>query len=155
MQNRLSEEALIEYVKPILKAQGFKKKGKRWSKELEDFTLIFFIQGSVYDKDSYYVRPGVFINCCEKNDFHYYGHFHTDIKISEAKTVLDEALVFFSEWTDKELIVSRTKAFIEWEKRNPPEKRRAGLVDYEKDPCPSGVLYWMDTKLSNYIINEL
>ena len=152
MQAQLSEEALIQYVKPILKARGFKKKGKRWSKVLEDFTLVFFIQGSVYDKDAYYVRPGVFINGCDSGT-DYYGHFSMDIKVSDSETVLNEALSFFSEWTDKELIVSRAKAFIEWERRNPLEKRRAGLVDYEKDPCPSGVFFGVSASAMNYILS--
>ena len=31
----LPEEQLIEYAKPYLKAKGFKKKNKRWTKETE------------------------------------------------------------------------------------------------------------------------
>ena len=155
MQERLTEEALIEHVKPILKAQGFKKKGKRWTKVIDEFTLVFFIQGSIYDKDAYYVRPGVFINGYGGNGFDYYGHFSTDIKISDAEAVLNETMSFFSEWTDKELIVKRARAFIEWEGRNTLEKRRAGLVDYKADPCPSGVLFGASASLMDYILNRL
>lgn len=36
-----TEEELITYVKPILKSEGFKKKGKRWTKVTEHFTYIF------------------------------------------------------------------------------------------------------------------
>lgn len=155
MKELLSEEALIEYVKPVLKLQGFKKKGKRWTKALDEFTLVFFIQGSIYDKDAYYVRPGVYINACVKGAWDYYGHFSTDIRITDAETVLNEALMFFSEWTDKELIVKRARAFIEWERRNPLEKRRAGLVDYDNDPCPSDVFFCVNDPLKDYILNHL
>ena len=35
----LPEEELIDFLKPRLKALGFKKKGKRWTKVSGDFTL--------------------------------------------------------------------------------------------------------------------
>ena len=55
----LPEEQLIEYAKPYLKANGFKKKNKRWTKDIGEFTLCFYIQGSFYAKENYYIRPGV------------------------------------------------------------------------------------------------
>ncbi|MBQ2675988.1 MAG: DUF4304 domain-containing protein, partial [Clostridia bacterium] len=58
----LPEEQLIEYAKPYLKAKGFKKKSKRWMKDIGEFTLCFYIQGSCYSKENYYIRPGVFVN---------------------------------------------------------------------------------------------
>ena len=39
----VKEEDLIEYIKPLLKVQGFKKKAKRWTKVTDHFTYIFFI----------------------------------------------------------------------------------------------------------------
>ena len=151
----LTEDALIEYIKPILKAQGFKKKGKRWTKVLDDFTLVFYIQGSCYSKEDYYIRPGVFMNHCPEQAFYYYGHFMTQIKITHPQTILEEALAFFSEWTDKSLIVSRAKVFVEWDKRNPLEKRRTGLVDEKKDPPPSRVFFGIRESEMNYILNQL
>ena len=62
MNDKLSEKELIEYAKPILKANGFKKKGKRWIRTDAQFTRVFFIQGSCYDKNDYYIRPGIYIN---------------------------------------------------------------------------------------------
>ena len=59
---KTTEEELITYIKPILKSKGFKKKGKRWTKVTEHFTYIFYIQGSCYDKNNYYVRPGIIVN---------------------------------------------------------------------------------------------
>ena len=38
----VSEEELIEFIKPILKEQGFRKKAKRWTKTTEHFSYIFF-----------------------------------------------------------------------------------------------------------------
>ena len=67
INKKLPEEALIEYAKPYLKQQGFRKKNKRWTKQVVGFTLCFFIQGSVFDKELYYIRPGVWFDACEKN----------------------------------------------------------------------------------------
>lgn len=54
-----TEEELITYIKPILKFEGFKKKGKRWTKVTEHFTYIFFIQGSCYDSHTSPRKPTV------------------------------------------------------------------------------------------------
>ena len=62
MEQHLPEEQLIEYIKPYLKAKSFKKKNKRWTKDTGEFTLCFYIQGSSYSKEDYYIRPGIFIN---------------------------------------------------------------------------------------------
>ena len=62
MDHILPEEQLIEYAKPCLKAKGFKKKNKRWTKDIGEFTLCFYIQGSCYSKEDYYIRPGIFVN---------------------------------------------------------------------------------------------
>ena len=56
MEQLLSEEQLIEYVKPYLKAKGFKKKNKRWTKNIGEFTICFYIQGSCFSKEDYYIR---------------------------------------------------------------------------------------------------
>ena len=77
----VSEEELIEFIKPILKEQGFRKKAKRWTKITEHFTYMFYIQGSVYDKDDYYVRPGVIINDIQAEPWAY-GHFYIDIPVT-------------------------------------------------------------------------
>ena len=151
----LSQDDLIDYIKPILKTQGFKKKGKRWIKTLDDFTLVFYIQGSIYDKETYYIRPGVFMNYCPKEPLFSYGHFYTEITITDPEDILSKAEEFFSEWSNKDLIRRRVKEFIDWEKRNPVEKRRAGLVDYEKDPVPSGVCFSIEENVIDYIINCL
>ena len=50
--SNIPETELIEYVKKQLKEKGFKKKNKRWTKVVEDFTISFLIQGSCYDKQS-------------------------------------------------------------------------------------------------------
>ena len=41
MEQHLPEEQLIEYVKPYLKAKGFKKRNKHWTKDTGEFTLCF------------------------------------------------------------------------------------------------------------------
>lgn len=133
----LSEEELIEYVKPILKAQGFKKKAKRWTKITEHFTYVFYIQGSCYDKDEYYVRPGVIINDIQEAPKLSYGHLYTSIPVTTKEEILNQSEEFFSQWSSIKYLKDMVAAFIEWERRNPLEKRRAGQVDYEADPVPA------------------
>ena len=137
------EEELIEYVKPRLKALGFKKKAKRWTKVTEHFTYIFFIEGSYLDKRLYFVRPSIVINGLTVNPhpFVHYGHLWKDIEVTTKAKILNEALEFFSEWTSIEYLKERAAAYVEWDKRNPLEKRRAGLVDYKADPVPEALFY--------------
>lgn len=45
-----------------------------------DFTVVFFIQGSCFSKEDYYIRPGVFINAVEHSPMDYYGPFDTQIE---------------------------------------------------------------------------
>ena len=87
MAHCLTEEALIEYVKPYFKSKGFKKKGKRWVKETDEFTISFLIQGSSYSKEGYYIRPGIFINALLPTD-NYYGHWMTEIEQTTAAEVV-------------------------------------------------------------------
>ena len=136
MKDSLSEEELVEYVKPRLKAKGFLKKNKWWSKDIGDFTLYFYIQGSSYSKEDYYIRPCISINAVPTTPF-YRGHFHTQIEITTPEEILSRFEFWCEEWTNKSLIKERLIKFIEWEKRNPLEKRRAGLVDYDADPVPA------------------
>lgn len=93
----LSEEKLIEYAQPYLKAKGFKKKNKRWTKEIGDFTLCFYIQGSCYSKEDYYIRPGIFINALCPTPLAY-GHFAIDIKPTTPEQILAEFDRFCEEW---------------------------------------------------------
>ena len=151
----LPEEELIDFIKPHLKALGFKKKNKRWTKTSGDFTLVFFIQGSVYSKEHYYIRPGVFINECPNTDYYYNGHFDTEIPHTTPQQILDDALSFFREWTDKDLIRSRAQAFAAWDQRNPLEKRRSGEVDYEADPVPSRIFFGIRPAEMDYILHTL
>ena len=144
MKQILPAEQLIEYVKPYLKAKGFKKKNKRWIKDIGDFTLCFFIQGSSYSKEAYYIRPGIFINALSPTDL-VYGHWMTQIEQTTPEAIMLKFEQWCQEWTNKSLIKERLLAFIEGEKRNPLEKRRAGLVDYEKDPVPAEEFFGIDS----------
>lgn len=147
-----TEEELITYIKPILKVEGFKKKGKRWTKVTEHFTYIFFIQGSSYDKDTYYVRPGIIINGVPTDAPCYYGHMFIDIPITTKEEILAAAESYFSEWNDVGRLVEAVKEFSAWEERNPVEKRRANEVDYEKDPVPGRGLFTMSTRTKEHIL---
>ena len=136
MKHFLPEEVLIDYVKAYLKTRGFKKKNKRWTKDTGEFTLCFYIQGSGYDKDTYYIRPGIFVNALLPTNL-VYGHFMTQIEQTTTEEIMQKFEQWCKEWTDKHLIRKRLLAYMEWEKRNPIEKRRAKLVDYDKDPIPA------------------
>ena len=143
---------MTEYVKPVLKEKGFRKKAKRWIKETEHYTYLFYIQGSAYDKDDYYVRPGIIIKDIQAEPWGY-GHICTDIPVTTKEDVLSKALEFFAEWSDIEQLKKSVAAFIEWEKRNPVEKRREGKVDYEADPVPSKDLFSLSEKAKQQIMN--
>ena len=147
----VSEEELIEYVKPILKEQGFKKKAKRWTKITEHFTYMFFIQGSSYDKDDYYVRPGIIVNDIQTEPW-VYGHFTIDIPVTTKEEILQKAEAFFSQWSSIEYLKKTVADFVEWEKRNPVEKRRAGEVDYEADPVLAHGLFSLTEKAKEEIL---
>jgi hypothetical protein len=149
----LPEEQLIEYAKPYLKAKGFKKKNKRWTKDIGEFTLCFYIQGSCYSKENYYIRPGVFVNSLLPTEL-VYGHWMTQIEQTTPEKVLCDFEQWCEEWTNKALIKERLLAFMEWEERNPLEKRRAKLVDYNVDPIPADEFFMVDLKTKKYILDN-
>ena len=144
MEHFLPEEELIEYVKPYLKAKGFKKKDRRWTKDIGEFTICFYIQGSSCAKEDYYIRPGIFINALLPTEL-VYGHWMTQIEQTTPEEIMQKFEQWCEEWTNKSLIKKRLIAFMEWEERNPLEKRRAKLVDYEKDPVPAEEFFMIDT----------
>ena len=154
MKHILPEEQLIEYVKPYLKAKGFKKKNKRWTKDIGEFTLCFYIQGSCYSKEDYYIRPGIFINAIITECRHYYGDFMLEIEPSTPEEVVNKFENWCVEWTNKALIKERLLAFVEWEERNPLEKRRAGLVDYEADPVPAREFFAIPLVAKQFILDN-
>ena len=147
---------LIEYTKEFLKKRGYKKKNNRWTKIDGDFTLCFFIEGSSYDKELYYLRPGIFIN--DENLKHiemYYGHFMTElVNKTSYENLFKEYDEFINNWTNKKLVKKIILNFIEWEHRNPVEKRRMGLVDYKKDPVPSEICFSIHKDIINYIVEN-
>lgn len=153
MTHFLPEEKLIDYAKSYLKAQGFKKKNKRWIKNIGEFTLCFYVQGSCYAKEDYYIRPGIFINALLPTEL-VYGHLMTQIEQTMPEEIMQKFEQWCEEWTNKSLIKERLIAFIAWEERNPLEKRRAKLVDYEKDPVPAEEFFAVDTKTKKYILDN-
>jgi len=153
MEQHLPEDQLIEYIKPYLKAKSFKKKNKRWTKDTGEFTLCFYIQGSSYSKEDYYIRPGIFINALMPCD-DFYGHFMFEIAPSTPEDVANKFDKWCEEWTNKSLIKKRLLAFIEWEERNPLEKRRAGLVDYETDPVPAREFFSITLPTKQFILDN-
>ena len=158
MELFLPEEELIEYAKSYLKAKGFKKKNKRWTKDIGEFTLCFYIQGSCYDKNSYYIRPGIFVNALLPTK-KTYGHWMCGIEPTTPEEIMQKFEQWCEEWTNKALIKERLLAFMEWEKRNPLEKRRAKLVNYKKDPVPAEEFFTMldipsEPSVKQYILNN-
>jgi len=148
----MNEQEFIEYVKPILKSKGFKKNRQRWLKDIGDFTISFLIQGSAYEKDNFYIRPGVYINLLNNIKNNFYGDFYCDI--TESLNPLTEFEDFYTKFTNKEFIKEKYLEFIDWEKRNPLEKRRAGLVDYTKDPVPSSEFFSITPQVAMHILDK-
>ncbi len=158
----LTEFDLIEGIAPYLKERGYKKQNKRWKKNVGGFILVFYIQGSAYDKDDYYIRPGIVIeNAPAVGD--YYGHFMTELKQRNVEQVIADYEAFVREWTDKPLIKRRLSEFLIWEARNPLEKRRdlrekakKGEDPYEKDPIPDGgtMFFRIGESTRNYILEN-
>ena len=153
MENILPEDLLIEYVKPYLKAKGFKQKNKRWIKVTPEFTISFLIQGSCYAKEDYYIRPGIFINDLMPTDL-YYGHWMTDIEPTTPQEIMTKFEKWCDEWTNKSLIKERLRKFIEWEERNTLEKRRQELVDYIADPIPAKEFFSVTIKVKEYLLEN-
>jgi hypothetical protein len=149
----LNQDELIEYAKLYLKQKGFRKKNKRWTKDIGEFTLVFYIQGSSYSKEDYYVRPGIFINKFVPSNL-VYGHIMTDLKREKLEDVFIDFDKFCDEWTDKKRVKERALAFVEWDIRNPLEKRRAGTVDYVKDPVPAYEFFGMKDYVMEYILTS-
>ena len=78
----------------------------------------------------------------------------TEIEQTTPEEVLCDFEQWCEEWTNKSLIKERLLAFMEWEERNPLEKRRANLVDYEADPVPADEFFWFDLKTKQYILDK-
>lgn len=55
------KQTLIEELKPLMKENGYKKRGQTWHKENEDLIIVFNIQNSYYDKEEYYINLGIII----------------------------------------------------------------------------------------------
>ena len=147
-----SEDELIEYVKPLLKAKGFRKKNKRWTKNVGEFTLSFLLQGSCYNKEDFYIRPGVYIEALKNQVFEYYDTFFIQIPNTTTEEILNTFFNFCDEWTNKTFIKKRLIQFLEWESRNPLEKRMAGLCYYTVDPPPTEVFFTVPEKAQEYIL---
>lgn len=131
MDSVLPLDDLIKYVKPYLKSKGFKKKNRRWTKDIGEFTLCFYIQGSSYSKYAYYVRPGIFVNAFLPTQ-KVYGHWMTEINQTTPEEIINEFEKWCCEWTNKPLIRERLEAYLEWEKRTAMNK-----IDYASDPNPA------------------
>lgn len=153
MKDILTEEQLIEYVKLYLKAKGFKKKNNRWIKESQEFTISFLIQGSSFSKENYYIRSGIFINALMPSK-QYYGNWMCEIVPTTPERIMSEFEDWCKEWTDKSLIKERLNSFIEWEKRNPLEKRRENMVDYEADPVPAQEFFMIDSNAKQFVLEN-
>ena len=86
----------------------------------------------VGEKEDYYVRLGIIINDIDV-PVPSYGHISIDVPVTTKEEVLKLSLDFFSQWDSIESLKKLVIDFVEWEKRNPIEKRRTGNV--ESDPA--------------------
>ena len=131
------KDEMIAYAKAWLKAKGFRKKNTRWSKDTGAFTICFYLQGSCYSKEHYYIRPGIFINALMPT-MRTYGHWSFEIMSGSAEEIMATFDQWCSEWTDKALIRSRVLAYEEW------AKRREAQADDDTAALPAHECFHMD-----------
>ena len=84
----------------------------------------------------------------------YYGHWMQGIEPTTPEEIMCKFEEWCEEWTNKSLIKERLLAFMEWEERNPLEKRRAKLVDYNVDPVPADEFFMVNLKTKKYILDN-
>lgn len=58
--NCLSREELVLQLKPLFKAEGFKKSKSNWYKLTNDLIFVFNVQASLYSEE-YYINVGIYI----------------------------------------------------------------------------------------------
>lgn len=92
--------------------------------------------------DHYSIHVGVDLIGFEKSPIKDQCHFSDSIPITTTEEILRRADTFFREWTDHELMKRRVLAFLEWDKENPLEKRRAEEVDYGTLPDSTEPLFY-------------
>ena len=127
------KDELLAYAKAELRSKGFKKRNDRWTKDTGEFTLVFFVQGSSWNKESYYIRPGVFINELPR-DGEIYGHIWRTVRADSIPQIFVDVYKFYNDYSDKSAIKKKVREFSEREARNPPDKRREGTVDLDAEP---------------------
>ncbi len=148
----VKEAELIAYIKPILKLHGFRKKAKRWTKTTDRFTYIFFIQGSSYNKEDYYVRPGIVINDISAVPSLIYGHFHVEIPVTTKEEIITKSLEWFSRWADIDYLKKEVCQLVAWERRNPIGKRRSVGMKYDEDSMPDQCLFDLSEEAREQIL---
>ena len=84
----------------------------------------------------------------------YYGNWMCEIVPTTPERIMSEFEDWCKEWTDKSLIKERLNSFIEWEKRNPLEKRRENMVDYEADPVPAQEFFMIDSNAKQFVLEN-
>jgi hypothetical protein len=137
--NKITEKELIKELGLILKADGYKKRGKFWHKQINaDFTFRFCVQTSSCDKNDYDVNFGVSVNIPNMDDNSTYGHFCAGVCAASGRQVYDAAIKYLSQFTDKEKLREGMRKIKEWRDRNPLEYLRSLPADaeYEQPPFP-------------------
>lgn len=119
------KDELLVAAKDFFKVRGYLKERNRWTKKTNGFILCFYIQGSQWDKNDYYVRPGVFITDLKQESAVPYGHFATEIRCYDntIEKILTEAEMFLEKFSNKENIKEAAKQIQknrkEFYKKNP------------------------------------
>lgn len=137
----VSEEELLAAAKPYFKERGFAQKGKRWTKRTDEYEFLFMTRRTGLF-DHYSIHVGVDLIGFEKSPIKDQCHFSDGIPITTTEEILRRADTFFREWTDHELMKRRVLAFLEWDKENPLEKRRAEEVDHGTLPDSTEPLFY-------------
>ena len=91
---------IIEAATKHYKAKGYLKVKNRWSKEENGIEKIFFIQKSQWDKNDYYIRPGINIRELIKKSRLIYGDIFYDLDCynKSVNEIFDEADCFLEKY---------------------------------------------------------
>lgn len=96
-----AKATLLDELKPLLKAQGFRKTRTTWHRVSEQTIAVFNVQTSQWNSDVYYINVGVYLTALgSRNDPpEYECHVRTRVS-SEGRTtaeIVDEALRWYAD----------------------------------------------------------
>ena len=104
--SELTQEQLIDCLKPLLKREGFKKSKTTWRKTTVDLISILNIQGSQWSEEDYYINVAIYIKALgeEVNPPEYRCHIRSRIEneVYVCSSIYEEVSNWFEKYGDIE-----------------------------------------------------